>query len=262
MELALTGKIAVIFAASKGLGKSAAESFAAEGCKIAICSRDAERISSVARQILENYQADILAQSVDVEYSEQIEQFLQSVMEKWGRIDIVVTNAGGPPVTSFLETTDEEWEKYFRVTFMSVVTVLRTVLPLMQKQKSGRIINITSISVKEPVPGLVYSNSLRLAIVGLAKTVAYEFGPWGITIHNVAPGYHKTDGLERIVRKRQEAGEKREDIYAGWENSVPLRRIGEPSELAALITFLASGQAGYMTGTTIQVDGGKYGGSL
>jgi len=262
MDLGLTGKIAVVFAASKGLGKATAEALAAEGCMVAICSRDKEKISQVANQIKANCNTEVYAHSVDVEYAEQIIQFLRNVITRWGRIDILVTNAGGPPVRSFVETTDVEWEKYFKITFMSVVTALRMVLPQMKTQKSGRIINITSISVKEPISGLVYSNSLRLAVVGLAKTLAHEFGPFGITVHNVAPGFHKTDGLERIVKKRQENGEKREDIYAEWEKSVPLRRIGEPAELASLITFLASGQAAYMTGTTIQVDGGRYGGSL
>jgi 3-oxoacyl-[acyl-carrier protein] reductase len=126
----------------------------------------------------------------------------------------------------------------------------------------GRIINITSVSVKEPLPGLVYSNALRLAVVGLAKTLSRELGPYGITVHNVAPGFHRTNGLERIVRKRMEAGEKREDIFKNWQENVPLRKIGEPEDLAALITFLASDQSRYMSGTTIQVDGGRYGGIL
>jgi 3-oxoacyl-[acyl-carrier protein] reductase len=262
MDLGLTDKIAVIFASSKGLGRAAAESLAAEGCNIAICSRDKFRIAAVAEHIKITCHTDVYCENVNVEYSEQVEQFLHNVIQRWGRVDILVTNAGGPPVKSFLETTSEEWDKYFRITFMSVVTALKVVIPQMKKQKSGRVINITSISVKEPVPGLIYSNSLRLAVVGLAKTLANELGPYGITIHNVAPGYHRTEGLERIVKKRLESGEKREDIYTAWEGSVPLRRVGEPADLAALITFLASGQAGYMTGTTIQVDGGKYSGSL
>jgi 3-oxoacyl-[acyl-carrier protein] reductase len=227
-----------------------------------MCSRNEQAIAACASEIMRDTGSEIWGVSVDLEDSAQIDRFLKSVHEKWGRIDILVTNGGGPPVKTFAETSDEEWEKYFRSIFMSVVTAIRRVSQYMKAQKSGRIINITSISVKEPVNRLVFSNALRLAVVGLAKTVATELGPFGITVHNVAPGYHRTDGLERIVKKRMEEGEQRDDIYREWENGVPLRRIGNPEDLAALIVFLASGHAAYMTGTTIQVDGGKYSGTM
>ena len=144
----------------------------------------------------------------------------------------------------------------------SYLRMSQLVIPHMKKNKWGRIINITSISVKEPIMNLIYSNALRLAVVGLAKTLSRELGPFGITVHNVAPGYHKTEGLERIVKRRMENGETEAEIYKEWEKSVPLRRIGEPDDLAALITFLASEKAKYMSGNTIQVDGGRYTGSL
>jgi 3-oxoacyl-[acyl-carrier protein] reductase len=197
-----------------------------------------------------------------VEQKQQIVAFIQTALEKWQRIDILVTNAGGPPVKSFEETVDDEWEKYFRITFMSAVWSIRAVLPAMKKQRWGRIINITSISVKEPILNLVYSNALRPAVVGLAKTLSKELGPYGITVHNIAPGYHRTEGLERIVKKRMEQGEQEADIYTQWEQNTPLRRIGEASELAALVTFLCSEAAGYMTGNTIQIDGGRAAGIL
>lgn len=262
MEFELKAKVAVVFAASKGLGKATATAFAEEGCKVAICSRNEEAVIACASEISSDTGSEVWGVAVDLEDSDQIDQFLKSVYEKWGRIDILVTNGGGPPVKTFAETTAEEWEKYFRIIFMSVVTAIRRVSQYMKDQRSGRIINITSISVKEPVNRLVYSNALRLAVVGLAKTVATELGPLGITVHNVAPGYHRTDGLERIVRKRMEDGEQRDAIYREWENGIPLRRIGDPEDLAALIVFLASGRAAYMTGTTIQVDGGKYSGTM
>jgi 3-oxoacyl-[acyl-carrier protein] reductase len=262
MDYKLEDKVAVVLAASKGLGKAAAESLSEEGCRVAICSRDESAVQQAAASIREKTGREVLAFAADVESAAAIRNFFQAVLAKWERVDILVNNAGGPPVKTFDETTDEEWEKYFNITFMSIVRSIREVIPGMKKAGWGRIINITSVSVKEPLPGLIYSNALRLAVVGLAKTLSRELGPFGITVHNVAPGFHRTDGLERIVRKRMEAGEKREDIFKNWQENVPLRKIGEPEDLAALITFLASDQSRYMSGTTIQVDGGRYGGIL
>lgn len=262
MHYGLKGKTAVVFAASKGLGKATAITLAKEGCNLAICSRDRSNIETAAREIQSVTKQKIVTAVVDVEDGSQIKAFIKKAQSEWGRIDILVNNAGGPPVKTFEETDDQEWEKYFNITFMSVVRAVREVMPVMKKNGWGRIINITSLSVKEPLPGLVYSNALRMAVVGLAKTLSRELGPYGITIHNVAPGFHQTDGLERIVKKRMENGEKRADIYEAWKQSVPLRRIGAPEDLAALIAFLASEQSAYMTGTTIQVDGGRFAGAM
>jgi 3-oxoacyl-[acyl-carrier protein] reductase len=257
MDLGLEGKVAVVLAASKGLGKAAARELAGEGCRVAICSRDEENIKQAAEDITSETNAEVLPFLVDVEKPDHIKSFISEVQKKWQKVDILVNNAGGPPVKTFDETTDEEWETYFNITLMSVIRAIREVIPGMKKQKWGRIINITSISVKEPIMGLIYSNSLRLAVVGLAKTLSRELGPDGITIHNVAPGFHRTDGLERIVKKRVDNGEHADDIYKEWEQSVPVKKIGEPEDLAALIAFLASDRAHYMSGTTIAVDGGR-----
>jgi 3-oxoacyl-[acyl-carrier protein] reductase len=262
MDLGLKDKVAVVFAASKGLGKATAFAMAKEGCRVAICSRNNENIHQAASDIRETTSAEVFPFVANVRYGDQIKDFLSAVLKKWKKIDILVTNAGGPPVKSFGETTDEEWEEYFNITLMSVIRGVREVIPIMKEQKWGRIINITSITVKEPLPGLIYSNSLRLAVVGLSKTLSQELGPYGITVHNVAPGYHRTAGLERIVKKRVENGEKAENIYKAWEESVPVKKIGEPEDLAALITFLASENAHYMTGDTIPVDGGKIAGVM
>jgi len=261
VDLGLKNKRAIVLAASKGLGKAAAESLAKEGCQLAICARNEDQLNQ-AKQALEALGVPVFARPVDVANSEALIQFLQQSNEQMGGVDILVTNAGGPPVKSFEETTEDEWQYWYGVTFMSVVHSIKTVLPYMKQQKWGRIINITSISVKAPVERLIYSNSLRLAVVGLAKTLSIEVGPFNITVNNVAPGYHLTDGLERIVKKRMEAGEQREDVFASWTQRIPLRRIGQPNDLASLITFLASEQASYLTGATIQVDGGLYPGTL
>jgi 3-oxoacyl-[acyl-carrier protein] reductase len=257
MELGLQQRVAVVLAASKGFGKACALALAREGCKVAICSRNEQQIQQAADEIKKSTGVEIMPGRVDVEFKDQIDSFIAGVLAKWQKVDILVTNAGGPPVKNFEETVDQEWEKYFRITFMSVVWAIKAVLPAMKKQHWGRIINITSVSVKEPILNLIYSNALRPAVIGLAKSLSKEVGAHGITVHNIAPGYHRTDGLERIVKKRMEQGERQADIYAQWEQSTPLRRIGEPAELAALVTFLCSEQAGYLTGNTIQIDGGR-----
>ena len=262
MDLNLKDKIAVIFAASKGLGKAAAMSLAAEGCRVAICSRNKQNLEQTREEIESKTGNEVLIQIVDVGNKSDIESFIQTVIKKWHKIDILVTNGGGPPVKPFMDTEDEEWHTWFDNTFMSVVRSIQAVIPSMQKNKWGRIINITSVSVKAPIENLIYSNALRLGVVGLAKTLAAELGPFGITVNNVAPGYHLTDGLERIIKTKVDSGLKREDVLKQWNDKIPMRRIGVPDDLAGLITFLASDKASYLTGATIQVEGGMYSGVL
>lgn len=262
MDFGLKDKKAIILAASKGLGKAAAMALAKEGCHVAICARTPETLQQTAEAIQKEANVNVFARPVDVHDGQALNVFLQESISALQGVDILVTNAGGPPVKNFEESTDEEWHYWFDVTFMSVVRSIKNVLPAMKAQKYGRIINITSISVKAPVERLIYSNALRLAVVGLAKSLSIELGEFGITVNNVAPGYHLTDGLERIIRKRVEEGESREAILKQWENTVPVKRIGQPNDLASLITFLASEQASYISGTTIQVDGGRYCGTL
>ncbi|KAA3615041.1 MAG: SDR family oxidoreductase [Calditrichaeota bacterium] len=262
MDLEINNKVAVVFAASKGLGKAAALSLANEGCKVAICSRDADKIKQAAKDISGISGTDVYSEAVDVENKIQIDSFIENVAQKWGTIDILVNNAGGPPVASFEQSQDDEWQKWYNITFMSVVRAIKAALPYLKQNNWGRIINITSSSVKSPIENLVYSNSIRLAVVGLAKTLSLDLGRFGITVHNVAPGYHLTDGLERIIDNKVEHGQKREDVLKSWSENIPLGKIGEPQDLASLVAFLASGKAGYMSGTTIQVDGGLYPGTL
>jgi 3-oxoacyl-[acyl-carrier protein] reductase len=260
--LNLNNKVAVVFAASKGLGKAAAMSLAKEGCRVAICSRNEQNIEDAKRVIMAVTGNEVYGQVVNVSIQKDIESFIKAIINKWQRVDILVTNGGGPPVKPFIETGDDEWHTWFDNTFMSVVRSIKAVIPSMKKNKWGRIINITSVSVKTPIENLVYSNSLRLGVIGLAKTLATELGPSGITINNVAPGYHLTDGLERIIDTKIEAGIHRNEILNKWTQEIPLNRIGAPDDLAGLITYLASDCASYLTGTTIQVDGGLYSGVL
>ena len=262
MDLNIKNKVAVVFAGSKGLGKAAAMSLALEGCRVAICSRDKQNLEEAHEDITTNTGGEVFSQIVDVGSKEDIEIFFKQVINKWQKIDILITNSGGPPVKPFVDTNDDEWHTWFDKTFMSVVRSIKAVIPTMQKNKWGRIINITSVSVKMPIENLIYSNSLRLGVVGLAKTLAAELGQWGITVNNVAPGYHLTDGLERIITKKVDAGMQRDDVLIQWTDKIPLGRIGVPDDLAGLITFLASDRASYLTGATIQVEGGIYSGVL
>lgn len=257
MDLEIKSKVAVVLAASKGLGKATAKALAAEGCKVAICSRDEEKIKAVERELQKEYKIETLSYVADLQYKDEIEAFILAVKNRWGQIDILINNAGGPPVASFEDSEDEEWLKWYNITFMSVTRTIKAALPMLKKSGQGRIINITSASVKAPIENLIYSNAIRLAVIGLAKSLSIELGVYGITVHNVAPGYHLTDGLERIVKKRVESGEEREKVLQTWAHSIPVKRIGKAEELAALVAFWASGKAGYMTGTTIQVDGGR-----
>ena len=262
MNLNLEGKTALVLASSKGLGKAAATALAEEGCRLALCARNEIVLKETAAEIQRKNDRPVFYRGVDVKNKSELEAFIHETAEKFGSLDILVTNAGGPPVKSFEESTDDEWHEWYEVTFMSVVRSIHTVLPFMKEQRFGRIINITSISVKAPVERLIFSNALRLAVVGLAKSLANELGPYGVTVNNVAPGYHLTEGLERIVKKKEEAGLARDVIFDEWKQRIPLRKIGMPRDLAGLITFLASEQAGYITGTTVQVDGGLYPGVL
>jgi len=261
MDFSLKNKNALVLAASKGLGRAAALTLAAEGANVAICARNAETLTKTAEE-LRALGVRIISKITDIADGAALKAFINEAGQSLGGIDVLVTNAGGPPVRTFAESREEEWEYWYQVTVMSVIRAIKATLPFMETRPWGRIINITSISVKSPVEALVYSNSLRLAVVGLAKTLSIELGPKNITVNNVAPGYHLTDGLERIITKRVEAGASREDVIDGWTNRVPLRRIGEAENLADLIAFLASERASYISGTTIQCDGGAYTGTL
>ncbi len=262
MDLGLEGKTALVMAASKGLGKAAAMALSAEGCTVVLGARNAATLKQTAEDIRETTGNAVYYQPTDVGVKEQIEALAALAEEKAGGADILVTNAGGPPVRTFEESTDDEWQQWYNITFMSVVRAVQAVLPAMKRKKSGRIINITSSSVKAPIESLVYSNALRLAVVGLAKTLSRELGPYGITVHNVAPGYHLTEGLERIIVNKMKEGRSRKEVLEMWSRSIPVGRIGRPEDLAYLIAFLAGSRASYLSGTTIQVDGGLYGGVM
>ncbi len=251
--------MAVVAAASQGLGRATAEAFAAEGCRVAICARNREALNEVASKLRTQYKTDVLSAAVDVTDSAAVRDFVATVAREFGGVDICVTNAGGPPAKGFLDTTIDEWRRAVDLNFMSAVYFAHAVIPHMQKKRWGRIITITSITTKQPVADLVYSNAVRAAVVGLVKSLANEFGKDGILVNNVGPGFTATDRLKELAKARSQALNKSEqEIFEGWAADAPLKRLGEPRELADAIVWLASERASYITGQTLLVDGGMY----
>lgn len=252
MDLKLTNKVAIVLAASKGLGRAIATVLSAEGARVVIGARDAMALTATAAEISQQTGNEVIALPVDVSNATQVNQFIQAVAAKYGRIDILLNNGGGPPFDKFENFDEDAWQKAFELTLLSFARTSRLVLPHLQKTGSGRIINIISGSVKSVLANSVLSTSMRMGVVGMAKLMADEFGAYNITVNNVAPGMILTDRLKHTLPKDIDHDLALKDRA----KNIPLGRIGKPEELAALVAFLASEQAAYITGTTIQVDGG------
>ena len=259
METGLHGRVAIVAASSQGIGRETAAAFAVEGCRVAMCARNREKLEATAQQIRKQSGAEVFTQALDVTDAAAVHNFVAAVANEFGGVDVCVPNAGGPPAKGFLAATVEEWRKAIDANFMSTVYFAREVIPHMQRRRWGRIITLTSISTKQPVPDLVLSNSVRAGVVGLVKSLANEFGKDGILVNNVGPGYTATDRLKELARARSASQNKSEDeIFATWASDSALKRIAEPKEVADTIVWLASERASYITGQTILVDGGAY----
>ncbi len=238
MDLGLKDRVAIVAASSKGLGKAVALGLAAEGAKLALCARGNEDLQHTASEV----RTDVLAQTVDVTIEAQIRGFVDETQRKFGRIDICVTNAGGPPARRFEDTSSNDWRSAVDLNFMSTLHFARAVLPIMKAQRWGRLIAISSVAVLQPVDGLILSNAARSAVRGLVKSLSNEYAPYNVLINNVCPGYTAT---ERLLK-----------LGARPEAQIPLGRVGTPEEFANLVVFLASDRASYITGVSIPVDGG------
>jgi 3-oxoacyl-[acyl-carrier protein] reductase len=258
MDLGIKGKVALVGASGRGLGRATAERLAMEGAHVAICDVD-ESVLDEAKRIVKaaGNGGSILAYRVDLTVAEDIERLVKRVRSDLGPVSILVTNSGGPPPGGFDEATDEKWEYAYDLTFLSAVRLIRGVLPDMKAQQWGRIINFTSRALKEPIPNLIISNAVRLAVGGMAKTLAGEVAPHGITVNNICPGPTTTDrALELAANRAEQKGISMEEELSLTAQNIPLGRLARPEEPAAAAAFLASETAGYITGISLLIDGG------
>jgi 3-oxoacyl-[acyl-carrier protein] reductase len=259
MDLGLAGRAAIVTAASRGLGRACAMRLALEGADVAICARDEAALMRTAEEIRKASGREVLAMRADVSQAGDIRALVDAAARRFGRIDALICNAGGPPSGSFLDMTDEHWEAAVQLNLMSVIRLIRETVPHMRRAGGGRIVNISSVAIKQPIPGLVLSNTLRAGLHGLVKTLANELAPAGILVNTLCPGRFETDrivGLDRATAERE--GIPVEEVRRRSESSIPLGRSGDPEEFARYAAFLASPANSYMTGQAIVVDGGQW----
>jgi 3-oxoacyl-[acyl-carrier protein] reductase len=257
MDFGIKNRVALVAAASKGIGFAVALELAREGARVFLCSRDEQRASEAAQKIHDETGATVAGIGADVTDDRAVEHFVSLARERAGRIDILITNAGGPPASSFADADLEAFRKAFELNALSAIRLAKLVLPGMRERKWGRIVNITSVSAKQPIDGLLYSNTVRAALTGWAKTVSNEVAADNVTVNNVAPGYTLTGRQDELAEARSRAlGKSKEEIIASWATQGPMGRIGQPEDIAAAVAFLASERASYITGVTLQVDGG------
>lgn len=257
MEMGLKGTVAVIAASSSGLGRAIAQALAEEGCNVVMCARRADLLKEAADEVRGMSGSVVLEVVADLSKADDVERVVQAAIEQFGRLDILVNNAGGPPSGEFTSHDDKAWEAAYNTNLMSAVRLIRAALPYLKVSGRGRIINLTSTAVKQPIEGLILSNALRAGVVGMAKTLALELAPDRITVNNIAPGRISTNRTRELDQARAAAqGITEEQARAATAAQIPAGHYGSPDDVAYLATFLASDKASYITGTTIQVDGG------
>jgi 3-oxoacyl-[acyl-carrier protein] reductase len=263
MDLGLKGKVALVAGGSMGLGRAVALDLSREGAKIAIGALDDPHLNGAAELIRRETGGDVLAVPADVSDAEQAKAAVRKTIAHFGTLDILVNNAGGPPSADFLDIDEKLWEKGFRLNLLSTILMTREAVPVMKAKRWGRIINMTSISVKQPIDGLILSNTVRSGVIGLAKTLSTELAPFNVTVNSVCPGYTMTDRVRKLAKViAEKEGVTEEAVYGRWEAEIPMKRLGTPEEFASLVAFLASERSGYITGAAIQIDGGWYKGAM
>ena len=257
MDLGLRGKVALVAAASGGIGFAAARELALEGAHVHLCSRDEGRARAAAERIGREAGAEVYGAAADVTSDEDMERFVSGAVGRFGRVDICVTNAGGPPKATFDEADLDVYRRAFELNALSAVRLARLVVTGMRERRWGRLINITSVSVKQPIEGLLLSNTVRAGLTGWAKTLSNEVAADNVTVNNVAPGWTLTARQEENeAANAARLGKTLEEVIEARAAQVPMRRMARPEEIAAAIAFLASERASYITGVTLQVDGG------
>ncbi|MEX2473538.1 MAG: SDR family oxidoreductase [Gemmatimonadota bacterium] len=257
MDLGIRGRVAVVCGSSQGLGRAVAEALAEEGARVVVNSRSPEKLAATRKAIADATGAEVEAVAANLTDPDAVTALIEGAEKAFGQVDILVTNTGGPPSGPFESHTAEVWREAIERNFESVVNLVRAALPGMKERGWGRILNVTSISVKQPVAGLILSNAIRAGVTGFARTIANEAAPFGVTVNNILPGFTRTERLVDLadaISKRE--GGSVEEAYAGWEAEIPMGRVGEPHEFAALAAFLCSEKASYITGQSVAVDGG------
>ena len=257
MDLELKGKVAIIGGASKGLGRACADVLAEEGARITICSRTREDLEQAAEEIRDATGAEVLAFAGDLEKYDTIKELVNTTVERFGRLDIMVNNSGGPPLARSYNATEEQWETAVQRSLFFFARMSREAVPHLKRQGGGRIVNILASTVYQPIPNLALSGATRLGVVAFAKSLADEVGRDGILVNNVCPGSILTERmLSNVTSRAKELGISVDEGLAQRASETAVGRIGDPKELAYLVAFLASGKSSYITGATILVDGG------
>lgn len=257
MDLGVRDRVALVVGGSSGLGRAVARELLREKARVVIAARHDGRLRDAAETLRRETGGQIATISADVTRPEDVDRMVEETVERWGRLDIVLANAGGPRGGTFESVSPEQFEHGLQLNLMSTVRLAQSAVPHMKRRRWGRFIALTSVSVRRPLPGLIVSNTARIGVVGFVKTMASELAPYGILCNVVAPGFMKTRRIEELAAERaDEHGTTPGEVIRELESQIPLGRMGQPEELAALVAFLASERASYITGTTITVDGG------
>ncbi len=257
MDLGIKNRVALVAAASRGLGKAIAFELSREGAKVFICARDKERLFKTRDEIASGTGGEVGAFAADVTERAEVSSLVKKAVEAFGTVNILVSNAGGPPSGMAENFTADDYLKALELNLLSTISLCYEVIPMMKKQRWGRIIAMTSVSAKQPIDNLILSNTSRAGVLGFAKSLSSQLAPYGITVNSVCPGYTRTERVEELARSFAESGKgKVQDFYRNIEQSIPIGRLAAPEEIADAVAFLASERASYITGVALQVDGG------
>jgi 3-oxoacyl-[acyl-carrier protein] reductase len=259
VDLGLRNKVAFVAGGSKGLGKAVAMELSKEGAMVAVCARERPELSGTVEEIRSLTGGEVIGIAADLSISDQAADFIRKGLEHFGTVDILVNNAGGPPDRRFLDIDEDLWNFAFRLNLLSAITMIREAVPIMIEKHWGRIINLASVAVKQPIEGLILSNTIRIGIVGLAKTLSNELASYNITVNNICPAYTMTERVRKLSAEiAGKKGVSADEVVRDWKSQIPMGRLGKPEEIGALAAFLASERAGFITGDSIQIDGGWY----